>query len=172
MTVKSKFSDMADKTAANFAQWKDTLKVKAHLANKDAQDAMEELTQQLGTLAQRLERASQRASEDMATDEGRLQLHLGLMEVKERWEKLRPSFEKIVAQVKETGKSTFEGLGGDRAQLQAHLARMDAEDAIDARAEEARKWLNNVGEAAEEQLTTIVEKLKAQADEVFGRLEK
>ncbi len=170
MSDDNGFRAKASRAAETFATWRDTVKVQAHLAGKEAEDLMMEMTEHLSTMADRLDKLAREGGPE--TDEARLKLHLALMEARDRWDKLRPTYERLVHAARSGGKATAETLGIDRAQVQAHLARMDAEDAIEARAEEARTWLNQAGDKAEDTINAVVDRLKAQADEVFGPLKK
>ena len=172
MSVKDELNHLVDKVSANVELWSKNTKLDAEMKNRDVHNAFDEITSSLRDFAQRIEKLAKKAQHDVKSGEAQLQIHLGLMEAEERLEGLQPALEKATRSLNKIADTDFEGFLEDRTRLQAHLARMDAEDAIEARAKKAQSWLNNTGNKAEETLTAFIGKIKAQADEVFGPLNK
>jgi hypothetical protein len=111
-----------EQAKADLTRLKDELKVKLHLAKKDAELAWKELEPRFGQLEKKLDDAGKVL--ESGAEKARLQATLGLNEVKSAW----PGFEKAIEQVVTDVKKGAEGVKGDidTGRLKAHLAAMDA----------------------------------------------
>lgn len=124
-----------DQAKADLKQLRDELKVRVHLAKKDAETAWKDIEPAFGKLERKLEDAA-RVVED-TTEKARLQAKLGLAEVKAQW----PGFEKAIEQITDDVKKGAADLktGIDTARVKAHLAQMDAAEKATANQDEFKK---------------------------------
>jgi len=104
------------------ARLKDEMKVKMHLAKKDAQEAWKDLEPRINQIERKLDEAAAGAG-DIA-EKARLQATLGLHEVKAQWPGLEKAVGQILADVKKgaddvTGKDTAAELRKAGAKIEA-----------------------------------------------------
>lgn len=114
---------------AQLATLRDVVRVRAHLAARDAQDALQQIDDQLG-LAEKALRRAMRGLEQRS-DEAEVQMHLAWLEARERLERVAPALRDLARGGQVGGRGATESAAEtwDSARLQAHLAAMDAADA-------------------------------------------
>src|SRR5205823_698999 len=124
----------------DLTQLKDELRVKLHLAKKDAETAWKELEPRIGVLEKKLDDAA-----NAVGDKAKQQL----AEIKAQW----PGLEKAIEQVSNDVKKGAGDLSTqiDMAKVKAHLAAMDTADLREA----GKKVAHDLEHAAKEIQTTF-----------------
>ena len=116
--------DSIEQAKKDLTRLKDELRVKLHLARKDAETAWKDLEPRISQLEKKLDDAGKVV--ENGAEKAKLQATLGLNEIKAQW----PGLEKAIEQVVSDVKKGAEGLKAeiDTARVKTHLASMDAGD--------------------------------------------
>ncbi len=142
--------DDVKRAKADLHQLADEVKLKVHLARKDAADWWTALEPALTRAEHRLDDAVHKLGD--AAAHGRVQAHLGLAELKSSWPGLEKAISHIVDDVKQSSVAAV-----DTARVKAHLAAMDA----DALTEKAEHELHKISSEVEQDTERAVAELRA-----------
>ncbi|HEY4222497.1 MAG TPA: hypothetical protein VGO62_14175 [Myxococcota bacterium] len=110
-----------DKAKKDLAQLKDELRVKLHLAKKDAQAAWQELEPRINVIEGKLDEASKVVG--AGAEKAKAQALDGLSEVRAQWPGLEKAIDQVVTDMKKGATDVKASV--DTARVKAHLAAMD-----------------------------------------------
>jgi len=144
----------------------DEMKLKAHLASMEAQDALERLEPQLRKVESRLSDYGRRLSE--SSDRAELDAHLAMMDARDRWEAMREDVDRVVFSIKRRGEDARQSF--DQARLQTHLARLDAADAAATKAKELEATWNQRRDEVYDQASAFIERMVFNLEQMRDKL--
>lgn len=122
-----KAEDLKEKTKESLQSLEtllDRMALKAHLGGKEAQDALEDIKNQVQVVKTKLNEFSKNAKE--TTDSLHLESHLALMEVHDRWDHMKAYLEDVSQHIKHQAQKSHSQL--QHAHLQSHLAKLEAKE--------------------------------------------